>query len=115
MHTVVETPSYLSDARAAGMSDALRAEVVTLLAKSPSMGDLLVGTGGLRKFRIAREGKGKSGGFRVLAYYHSADYPVFLVAMFGKNQRDNLSPAERNAIGKALKTMATKYRMEEPK
>jgi hypothetical protein len=60
MHTVVETPPYLNAARAAGISDSVRAEVVSAVAANPVMGDLIVGAGGLRKFRFSRPGEGKA-------------------------------------------------------
>jgi hypothetical protein len=63
MQTVVETPSFISAARSAGVSDDLRGEIVRLVAENPERGDLIEGTGGFRKFRFARSGQGKSGGW----------------------------------------------------
>jgi hypothetical protein len=110
MLTVVETPAFLASAKAAGISDAVRAEIVSAVAGNPELGDLIVGTGGLRKFRFARPGQGKSGGFRVLSYFLSEDFPAFLIGVFAKNQKANLTAAERAAIAKRLKSMATTYR-----
>ncbi len=65
-------------------------------------GDMIKGTGGLRKIRCAAHGRGKSGGIRVLF----ADYPeagmCLLVAAFAKNEKENLTPAQRNDLA-ALK------------
>lgn len=110
MLTVVETPAFLANARAAGISDAVRAEIVSAVAENPKQGDLIVGTGGLRKFRFARPGQGKSGGFRVLCYFLSEDFPVFLIGAFAKNQKSNLTAAERAELARRLKTMATTYK-----
>lgn len=55
-------------------------------------------TGGIRKMRFAIGGRGKSGGVRVVFYYHSDSVPVFLLAVFAKNEKDNLSKAERNIL-----------------
>ena len=110
MRTVVETPGYLVSAKSAGIPDAVRAEIVTAVARNPEAGDLMVGSGGLRKFRFARPGGGKSGGFRVLTYSISDDLPVFLIGVFGKNQKANLSSAERNELARRLKMMAATYR-----
>lgn len=109
MHTVVETPSFLAAAKASGMVDSLRLEVVTILAANPELGELMEGTGGLRKFRVARQGQGKSGGFRVVSYFHSAGIPVFLITVFAKNQQANLSRAERNALAGLAATLVRTY------
>ena len=107
MHTVVETPSFLAAAKEAGITDSVRMQIVTVVSKDPGAGDLIQGTHGLRKLRHARPGGGKSGGFRVITYYHS---PVFLITAFGKNQRSDLSKAEANALGNLVKSMAENYR-----
>ena len=109
MHTVVETPGYLAAAKSIGIPDAVLREIVTAVASRPSLGDLIVGTGGLRKFRMARPGHGKRGGFRVLSYYLDEDFPVFLIGVFAKNQKDNLTAAERAAVAKRLKAMHETY------
>ncbi|WP_307190498.1 type II toxin-antitoxin system RelE/ParE family toxin [Bathymodiolus platifrons methanotrophic gill symbiont] len=48
-------------------------------------------TGGIRKFRWATGNKGKSGGVRVIYYFHNKSIPLFLLTVFGKNEKDNLS------------------------
>lgn len=91
------------------MADELRAEVVRLVAENPEIGDVMEGTGGFRKFRVARLGQGKSAGFRVVSYYYSAGIPVFLITVFAKNQQANLTKAERNALGKLSQTLVETY------
>ena len=95
--TVAELPEYL---RAAGklLTDADRRTIVDHLAAHPAAGDLIEGTGGVRKLRWARDGRGKSGGVRVIYYVHSEAMPLYLLTMFAKNERANLSKAERNAL-----------------
>ena len=61
-------------------------------------GDLIAGTGGVRKLRWARDGRGKSGGVRAIYYFHSEAMPLYLLTMFAKNERANLSKAERNEL-----------------
>jgi hypothetical protein len=68
VQTVVETPDYLADAKSAGLTETDRADIVELLSKNPTAGDLIVGTGGARKLRVGGRGKGKSGGYRVITY-----------------------------------------------
>lgn len=110
MQTVVETPGYLADAKAAGLSDEERRAVVDLLASRPDAGELIVGTGGARKMRLAGRGKGKSGGFRVISYFAGEDVPVFLLNVFSKGERANLSQAERNILRVVLADLAAAYR-----
>ena len=71
----------------------------------------MAGTGGFRKFRFAREGMGKSGGARVVYVYNYERYPVFLITVFPKNKKANLTKAERNALNKRADTIFTNYRM----
>ena len=70
MHTVVETPAFLSDARSLGVSDEERLAIVTWIAANPAAGDVIEGTGGARKVRFAGKGKGKLG--NVVKAYRTA-------------------------------------------
>ena len=110
MQTVVETPAYLADAKTAGLSAEERRAIVDLLASRPDAGELIVGTGGARKLRVAGRGKGKSGGYRVISYFAGDDVPVFLLNIFSKGERANLSPAERNTLRVILADLAAAYR-----
>ena len=56
------------------------------------------GTGGIRKLRWSAQGRGKSGGVRVIYYYHNGSVPLFLLTVFGKGEKANLSKAERNDL-----------------
>ena len=80
------------------LADADRPDIVDHLAAHPAAGDLIEGTGGVRKLRWARDGRGKSGGVRVIYYFHSEAMPLYLLTMFAKNERANLSKTERNAL-----------------
>jgi len=95
--TVAETPEYIRCA-AKLLSVEEQMTVVAYLAANPKSGDLLQGTGGVRKLRWARGGRGKSGGVRVVYYFHSGAMPLYLLTVFGKNERANLSQAERNEL-----------------
>lgn len=97
MLTVAELPEYLRTASKL-LSEADRRAVVDYLAAHPKAGDLIEGTGGVRKLRWARDGRGKSGGVRVIYYVHSAAMPLYLLTMFAKNERANISKAERNEL-----------------
>lgn len=95
--TVAETLEYIRCAEKL-LSPADRMEVVEYLAANPKAGDLMQGTGGVRKLRWARGGRGKSGGVRVIYYFHSDAMPLYLLTMFAKNERSSLSKAERNGL-----------------
>jgi hypothetical protein len=68
------------------------------------------GTGGFRKFRFAREGMGKSGGARVIYIYRNDQFPVFLITVFAKNQKANLTKDERNQLKKRADGIFNNYR-----
>jgi len=110
VQTVVETPSFLASAKAAGMSDDERSAVIETYAQDPDCGDLIPGSGGARKARFAKAGMGKRGGYRVVSYFAATDVPVFLLAAFGKNQRANLSKAETNELRTILPKIADAWR-----
>ena len=95
--TVAELPEYLR-AAARLLAETDRRAIIDHLAAHPADGDLIEGTGGVRKLRWGRDGRGKSGGVRVIYYFHSDAMPLYLLTMFAKNERANLSKAERNEL-----------------
>src|ERR1700737_3216151 len=110
MHTVIETPDYLQDAKDAGLSEDERAAIIKVIASDPKVGDVMVGTAGARKVRFAASGKGKRGGVRTVHYFGGDDVPVFMLAVIKKGDRDNLSKAECNALRKELQGIADAYK-----
>ena len=109
LHTVVETPEFLD--RAKGLfTEAERLALVNRLAENPQAGDLMEGTGGARKLRVAALGKGKSGGARVITFYAGPDDPVFVMTAFGKGEKANLNKAERNELRVILTELVRIYR-----
>jgi DNA-binding transcriptional regulator YiaG len=108
VQTIVETPTYLAIANKL-FSEEERVDIVALVAADPECGDLIRGTGGFRKVRVARKGMGKSGGARVVYVWRNERFPVFLIAVFPKNQKENLSMAERNALKKRADTIFDTY------
>ena len=110
MHSIVETPDYLDDCKAAEITQTERAELVVSLAANPLAGVLIPGTGGARKVRFAGRGKGKSGGYRVITYYGGEDIPLFLLNIFAKSDKVNLTKAERNQLREELAGLADDHR-----
>ncbi len=101
MITVAETTEYARRARKL-LSEQERAALISYLAAHPEAGDVMEGTGGVRKVRWAREGKGKSGGVRVIYFYHNEGMPLYLLTLYGKNEKDNLAAAERQELAKLV-------------
>ena len=109
MHTVVETKAYLAAAKEAGMNEAEMLTVVDIVAANPEVGAIMPRCGGARKLRVARPGGGKSGGYRVITYYGGRDMPVFLLTVFGKGEKANLSEGEKGQLAKLTKTLLERY------
>jgi hypothetical protein len=110
VQTVVETESFVRDARATGLTDKERLGIVDFIAANPDAGKEIRGTGGARKVRFAGKGKGKSGGYRVITFFTGEDIPVFLLNVFAKNEKTDLSQAERNELKTVLAALANAYR-----
>lgn len=106
--TVVETVQFLRDADGL-MSDRDRASLVEFVGANPNAGDLIPETGGVRKLRWALPGKGKRGGARVVYLFHNERLPVFLLAMYGKSEKANLSKAEQNVMAKVVLAIVQSY------
>lgn len=114
MQTVLETPIFLANCRAAGVTDAEREAIVNAIAADPKAGKVIEGTGGARKVRFARAGGGKSGGYRTIHYFGGDDVPVFLLQLYAKNERENLTMAQRNTLRSVLAEIAEDYRKRRP-
>ena len=80
------------------MTEAERSAVVTAVAAAPTMGVLIKGAKGLRKMRIALEGRGKRGGGRVVYWFHSEGYPAVLLMVYAKNAASDLTNEQRNRL-----------------
>lgn len=88
-------PGYLDDAGFQALQNVLLA--------NPEMGDVIEGSGGLRKLRFPdpRRGKGRRGGLRVIYYWWNAGLQFWLFTLYDKNEASDLTPAQRHAL-KAL-------------
>ncbi len=110
MQSVIETNAYLAAAKDVGMSAEEQQTVVNLIAANPEAGEIMPGCGGARKLRVARSGGGKSGGYRVITYLAGTDMPTFLLTVFGKNEKANLTKGESNALAMLTKTLTDSLR-----
>ena len=106
--TVVETPFYLR--KAAGLlDDEEREHLIVFIGSSPEAGDVVPESGGVRKIRWAAKGKGKRGGVRVIYYFHNETIPLFLLTVYAKNQKANLTKAERNELKQLVPLLVKTY------
>lgn len=111
---VVETPWFLRDV-ASALTEPERQELVTFLAANPAAGVVMAETGGIRKLRWGTQGRGKRGGLRVIYYYHSEALPLFFLNVFAKNEKANLSQAERNELRSLVPRFVAGYQRRMPK
>ena len=103
--TVVEMPEYIKQIKNLMEQSACRA-FIDYIALNPLSGDLIQGTNGARKIRWASvSGKGKSGGARIIYFYHSTKMPIFLLTAYGKGTKANLTLAEKMALKSFLKVL----------
>ena len=82
------------------------AQLQIALMANPSAGDLIEGTGGLRKLRFAdpRRGKGKRGGLRVIHYYWAGGPEFWLFTLYDKGEMADLTARQRAALKQLVKT-----------
>lgn len=112
LHTVVETTAFTSRARKLGLSTEELAAIYDQYASAPDYGSVVRKTGGLRKGRIAKEGTGKSGGYRVFSFFADRDNPVFLLWLLDKTDEDTLTD-EQEKVFKQLTTLLKKELRDE--
>jgi hypothetical protein len=106
---VVETEEYIKQAESC-MDKKSRDDFVSHIARNPTEGDLIPGTGGARKIRwTADSNQGKSGGTRVIYYYHNQNMPIFLFTAYRKNQKENISESEKNILKTIIKSIVKVY------
>lgn len=99
----LETPAFTR--RLSGyLDDAGYRALQQSLLDNPQRGEIMPGTGGFRKLRWEdnRRGKGKRGGLRVIYYYLSADYQVWLFTIYDKDEMADLTAAEKRQLKRAI-------------
>jgi hypothetical protein len=106
--TVVETKAFSAQAKGRLTEEEVSA-LTTMLAREPNCGVVIPGTGGLRKVRVGVQGRGKRGGARVIYYFHNEALPVFLLAVFAKNEKADLTATERASLAKVAEMIRTGY------
>jgi hypothetical protein len=97
--TVAETPLFIRQAQVV-WDESERTAFIEFIARNPEEGDLIPETGGVRKIRWARPGSGKRGGARVIYFYHSVDRPLYLLMVYAKARREDLTAEEKKIVRK---------------
>ncbi|MEQ1888310.1 MAG: type II toxin-antitoxin system RelE/ParE family toxin [Alphaproteobacteria bacterium] len=111
--SVVETPEFLS-ATSKLMTGEERAILVDYLAYNPTSGDLIPGTGGVRKLRWGLEGRGKRGGARVVYFHYDPGMPLFALTAYAKNERADLNQQDRNDFRQLTALLVEKFKRRKP-
>ncbi|QTF94459.1 type II toxin-antitoxin system RelE/ParE family toxin [Halomonas sp. BM-2019] len=104
----IETPTFTRQIKVLATDDELKELQRTLIAQ-PDKGDLIQGTGGLRKIRMAVGNQGKQGGARVI-YFLATNEIIYLVLAYPKSVKESLTPAEKAT----LKTLTHQLKGEVP-
>ena len=107
--SVIEFAGYRRRARellTAGQRDS----VIDLVAYEPTCGDIIPGSGGLRKVRIGRDGIGKRGGTRVVYYFYNEDFPILLLALYAKNEKSDLTIAEKREFAASMREIVRQWK-----
>ena len=100
--TFIETPTFTRRWAELGLGDDELRKLESILLFNPEIGDLVPGTGGLRKIRFSLGNRGKRGGARVCYVDFVMNETVYLITAYAKNEQTDLSMQERNAIKKMI-------------
>jgi hypothetical protein len=79
-------------------------EVVDVISMTPLAGDVIKGTGGLRKLRVGLQGRGKRGGGRVIYWFYNEGYPAVLLWAFAKNEASDLTATQRKQLAQVTES-----------
>ena len=112
MLTVAELSTFMRSAEKL-LNAIERQDVINYLALHPKAGEVMKGTGGVRKMRWGRGGQGKSGGVRVIYYFHNESMPLYLLTLFSKNERSNLSQAERIELSELTRMLVLAWQRKQ--
>jgi hypothetical protein len=114
MLTVVETSAFARRAEKL-LTEEEHDELLLYLSMYYEAGDEIPGTGAVRKLRYAAQGRGKSGGVRVIYYFFDEQNPLYAMLLYGKNEQGDMSPDQKKyvtAMAAAVKAEAKERRKE---
>ena len=104
MLTVAELPLFTKQAEAL-FSESEKAELISFLSWNPLAGDIIPGTGGVRKLRFAASGRGKRGGARVIYYYLDDHTPLYALLAYPKNAKADLTGDEKRMAAQLVEAI----------
>lgn len=91
------------------LSDKEYIKLITHLKNNPKAGDVIRGTGGIRKIRWARQGSGKRGGIRVIYYFYDKNGILFMLTAYAKNDKSDLSEKDKKKFHDLVKVLTEKF------
>lgn len=101
----VELPAFRIAWKALGLTDRDLRKLQEELLTNPQLGNVIQGTGGIRKMRFALENRGKSGSVRVIYVDFVIHEKLYLLTAYPKSEKDNLTKAERNELKKLVEIL----------
>lgn len=106
--TIVETELFQRDVKGVLAEDEID-QLKDFLAKNPNAGNLIPGTGGVRKLRWGVQARGKRGGGRVIYYFHSERIPLFLFKFFAKSEKSDLTGKEKKELSSVVDEIIAEF------
>jgi mRNA-degrading endonuclease RelE of RelBE toxin-antitoxin system len=97
MQSVAETPTFTRQANKL-FDETEKMELISFLSTNALAGDIIPGTGGVRKLRFAASGRGKRGGARIIFYYLDDNIPIYALLAYPKNAKVDLTPDEKRGV-----------------
>lgn len=91
------------------LTEAERSSLIDFLAVNPEIGDVMPGTGGVRKMRWRCASKGKSSGLRVIYYFHDLNMPLYVLAVYSKGEKIRLTKVEEREMSRLVKLLVSKH------
>ena len=103
--TFIEVPLFTKKWKELGLTDEDLRDLQNILLQNPKSGDVIQGTGGLRKIRIPMKGRGKSGGSRVIYVDIEIKEVIYFINVYTKNEKDYLTEDEKKAFKAVVKML----------
>ena len=101
---MIELPAFVRTADKL-FTDVERHGAIDFLAGNPEAGDEIKGTGGVRKVRVPAQGKGKSGGARVIYFFYSSQTPIYALFVYPKSKRATLTSEQKKIVAGFARTI----------
>jgi hypothetical protein len=105
---IIRTVSFDKQAKGVLTEEAITG-LMTYLAVRAERGDVIRGTGGVRKVRWAMEGRGKRGGARVIYFYHDLNMPIYLLGAYAKNEKVDVSAKEKKELREMVEYLVSHH------